>query len=82
MLSRIQIEPEEAEDLKKDLDQMLGYVERLGELELSGVEPFYHPHDLTLRLRPDETEDVAGPRALEGSVGYHNNLVRVPRIIE
>ena len=81
-LSKIEIQADEAEGLKKDLDQMLGYVKRLEELDLSGVEPFYHPHDLTLRVRPDAMEKVIGPKALQGSEGFHNDLVRVPRIIE
>ena len=81
-LSKIEILASEAEGLKKDLDQMLGYVKRLEELDLSGVEPFYHPHDLTLRVRPDSIENVVGPKALHGSEGFHEDLVRVPRIIE
>lgn len=81
-LSRIHISDTEAKDLEKDLEQILKYVERLDELDLSAVEPFYHPHDLTLRLRSDHTETVAGTHAIAGSAGYENRLVRVPRIIE
>jgi len=81
-LSKLHISDAEAKDLEKDLQGILGYVERLDKLDLLDVEPFYHPHDLTLRLRPDQTEKVAGTHAIAGSAGFENRLVRVPRIIE
>jgi aspartyl-tRNA(Asn)/glutamyl-tRNA(Gln) amidotransferase subunit C len=81
-LSRLNISNAEVANLEKDLQQILRYVERLDELDLLDVEPFYHPHDLTLRLRPDETQKVAGTHAIAGSAGFENRLVRVPRIIE
>ena len=81
-LSRLSI-PDEAQDgLENDLEGILSYIQKLDEVDVEGVEPFYHPHDLTLRLRPDRTEQVAGPESLEGSAGYSERLVRVPRIIE
>ena len=82
LLSKMSASPEAQVGLEKDLLQILDYIEKLDEVDVEGVVPFYHPHDLTLRLRPDQATDVAGPQALKGSEGYENRLVRVPRIIE
>ena len=81
-LSKMSVSPEAEASLQKDLQQILGYIEKLDELDVEGVDPFYHPHDLTLRLRADKAADVSGPEALQGSEGYENRLVRVPRVIE
>lgn len=81
-LSKLKVSAEEWAGLEKDLTQILGYMEKLDEVEVNDVEPFYHPHGLTLRLRADRAAEVAGPQALEGSEGYENRLVHVPRIIE
>ena len=57
-LSRLSI-PDEAQDgLENDLEGILSYIQKLDEVDVEGIEPFYHPHDLTLRLR-DRTEQVA-----------------------
>ena len=82
ILSKMSVSPEAEASLQKDLQPILGYIEKLDELDVEGVEPFYHPHDLTLRLRADKAADVSGQQALQGSEGYENRLVRVPRIIE
>ena len=81
-LSRVEVSDIEGGSLQKDLDQILGYIEKLGEVDVSEVAPFYHPHEMTLRLRPDEAQAVAGVNSLKASKGFENRLVRVPRIIE
>ena len=81
-LSKLSVSEAEAERLQKDLDQILGYIKKLDEIDVSQIEAFYHPHDMTLRLRADRVEKVAGTDALTGSRGYEARFIRVPRIIE
>lgn len=56
-LSRLAIADDEVERYRLELAAVLGYVERLRELDLSGVEPLTHVGDEANRL----DDDVPGP---------------------
>ena len=82
-LARLNLTPEELERFGAQLESILGYVEKLNELKLEGVEPTAHVLPVTDRTREDvvapglSAEDVEAfaPEARAGSV-------RVPRILE
>ena len=46
-LARLQLKDDEAENLKEDMNKILGYVETLNELDTSDVEPLEHVIELT-----------------------------------
>jgi len=52
-LGRIRLTPEEAEKTKKDLSNILGYIDMLNELDTSGVEPMSHAFGRTNVFRED-----------------------------
>ncbi len=84
-LARLRLSPEEERTFAEQLSAILGYVEQLKELDVSGVEPMTHAlaagGDVPLRadalqasLPPDEA--LANAPAREGT------YFKVPRIIE
>jgi aspartyl-tRNA(Asn)/glutamyl-tRNA(Gln) amidotransferase subunit C len=81
-LARLRTSDAERAALAAQLERIVGYVELLSEVDVEGVEPMTHAVPLDARRRTDEATDVAGRRALEGSAGYSDGLVRVPRIVE
>lgn len=82
-LARLKVEGEELERLRTQLGRIVGFVEQLREVDVEGVEPMTHAIPLTLPRRADEaSDDVVGRRALEGSAGYEEGLVRLPRVVE
>ncbi|MCR5598557.1 MAG: Asp-tRNA(Asn)/Glu-tRNA(Gln) amidotransferase subunit GatC [Lachnospiraceae bacterium] len=54
ILSKLKLDDEQKEQAKKDLAQMLDYIDQLGELDTEGVEPMTHVHPFTNRFREDE----------------------------
>ena len=54
ILSKLKLDDEQKEQAKKDLAQMLDYIDQLGELDTEGVEPMTHVHSFTNRFREDE----------------------------
>lgn len=52
-LARLAIPKERFEPLRRELAAVLGYVERLRSLDLSGVEPMAHVGETTNRLDED-----------------------------
>jgi aspartyl-tRNA(Asn)/glutamyl-tRNA(Gln) amidotransferase subunit C len=74
----------EAVALQKDLDQILGYVEQLGAVDVEGVEPTYQVHSLHTVVRSDEIKDygVARDDLLKNAPEKEDNLIVVPKVIE
>ena len=82
-LSRIEFSKKELQELKKDLERILGYVEKLGETETLGIKPISHITGLENVGREDETgKTLAGQdEVLEVVPGREGRWVKVPRII-
>ncbi len=82
-LARVALTPEEAQRLGAQLGNILGYVEQLRAVDVSGVEPMSHAFPLVNVTRPDEV--LAGlPRdeALANAPLKSNGLFIVPKIVE
>ena len=62
-----------------ELSQVLDHIEKIGELDLDGVEPTDHVVELENVLRPDEPRE-SGPRErmLEPAPDAADNAFRVP----
>ena len=56
-LARIAITDDDAERLAPELSQILGWIEQLGEVDTSGVEPMTAVIPNSLRLRDDVVTD-------------------------
>lgn len=53
-LARIKISEEEEKSLKKDLSSILEYIDKLNEVDTTGVEPLYQTTGLVNSFRTDE----------------------------
>ncbi len=53
-LARIKIDEKEEKSLKKDLSSILEYIEKLNEVDTTGVEPLYQTTGLVNSFRTDE----------------------------
>ncbi len=54
ILAKLELNDEEKEAAKKDMSEMLDYVNKLNELDVSGVEPMSHSFPITNVMREDE----------------------------
>jgi aspartyl-tRNA(Asn)/glutamyl-tRNA(Gln) amidotransferase subunit C len=52
-LARLTLSEDEARQMQKQLDAILGYMEGLDELDVSDVPPTFHSIPMTAPLRPD-----------------------------
>ena len=82
-LARLALSEEEKELMTRQLDRILGYVDKLKELDTSRVEPTSHVIPLENVMR----EDAVGPSlsqddALANAPDREHPFFRVPRIIE
>jgi aspartyl-tRNA(Asn)/glutamyl-tRNA(Gln) amidotransferase subunit C len=56
-LSRLQFNGAEKEEIKNDLQRMIGFVEKLNELKLDGIAPLLHMSEAVNVLREDVVKD-------------------------
>lgn len=82
-LSNLQLTDSETEDLQKDLGSILKYIEQLGELDTTGIEPTYQVTDLENVWRDDNVIDdhVSREQLLALSPESVNHQVKVPRVL-
>ena len=57
ILAKLSLSPQEKEEAKKDMSRMLDYIDRLNELDTSGVEPMSHIFPLNNVFREDVVEN-------------------------
>jgi aspartyl-tRNA(Asn)/glutamyl-tRNA(Gln) amidotransferase subunit C len=82
-LARISLTPEEEKKLPSQLGNILGYIEKLRELDVSNVEPTAHAVPLVNVTRADETEEcLSQDEALRNAPAKAKGLFIVPKIVE
>jgi aspartyl-tRNA(Asn)/glutamyl-tRNA(Gln) amidotransferase subunit C len=82
-LARISLSPEESQKLGAQLGQILGYIEKLNQLDVSDVEPTAHAVPLVNITRPDEVRpSLSNEEALRNAPAKANGLFVVPKIVE
>jgi len=82
-LARLHLTEEETQRMQGDLNKMLGYFEKLQELDTSGVEEMQRPVALENVMRPDEPGTMfSREEALGLAVETEDGFFKVPRTVE
>ena len=82
-LARLQLTPDEEKKLGAQLGNILGYIEKLNELDVTGVEPTAHAVPMVNVTRPDEIRpSLPHDEALRNAPAQANGLFIVPKIVE
>ncbi|MDZ5696381.1 Asp-tRNA(Asn)/Glu-tRNA(Gln) amidotransferase subunit GatC [Chelativorans sp. M5D2P16] len=82
-LARIAVDDEEASRMTGELNAILGFVEQLGEVDVSDVEPMTSVIPTAIRMRRDEVTD--GGKAEEivaNAPAGDDNFFVVPKVVE
>ena len=82
-LARIDISEDELAPLAGELNAILGFVEQLGEVDVSGVEPMTSVTPMALKQRADEVTD--GDRQadiLTNAPDAREGFFTVPKVVE
>ena len=82
-LARIAMSDEELERLLPELNNILGWVEQLGEVNTDGIEPLTAVIDQKLRLRDDAvTDGDCRDEILANAPEAQHGFFAVPKVIE
>jgi len=82
-LARIRIEDDEVEGYRQELNAILGFVEQLNEVDVSGVEPMTSVTPMALRRREDAVTDGGYPEKIVANAPLsEDNFFMVPKVVE
>lgn len=82
-LSRISMREDEAEAMVPELNKILDWVEQLGEVDVTGVEPMTAVIPNHLRLRDDAvTDGNVRDKVLANAPQHEHGFFTVPKVIE
>lgn len=82
-LSALSLSDSDAQSLQTDLANIIGYIEKLGELDTSGVEPTYQVTGLENVFRDDIVAEsgVYTNELLDGAPESAHNQFKVPKVL-
>ncbi len=82
-LARIAIADEEVEHLAGELNSILAFVEQLGEVDVTGIEPMTSVTPMTMQQRSDIVTDGAiADDILANAPAREDNFFLVPKVVE
>lgn len=83
ILAKLELSGEEKEQAKKDMGSMLDYIDKLGELDTTGVEPMSHVFAVQNVFREDVvTNGDARDEILANAPGEKDGMFMVPKTFE
>jgi len=83
VLARIKIPEPELAPLAGELNNILGWIEQLSEVDTDGVEPMTSVADMSLYQRPDEINDGdCRDKVLANAPNGKGAFYTVPKVIE
>lgn len=82
-LARIAVSDEDAERMTGELNAILGFVEQLNEVDVSGVEPMTSVIPMVMKKRQDEITDGGKPADIVANApATQENFFLVPKVVE
>ena len=82
-LARIAVSDEEAEALKGDLNTILGFVEQLNEVDVTGVEPMTAVIPMRAKMRGDVvTDGEIADKVVANAPAKAEAFFAVPKVVE
>jgi aspartyl-tRNA(Asn)/glutamyl-tRNA(Gln) amidotransferase subunit C len=82
-LSRLYFDKKDEAKMLKSMNEILSWVEKLGEVDTDGVDPLTHMTVEINRMRDDRAEEpLPREKALVNAPAHNEEFFEVPRVIE
>jgi aspartyl-tRNA(Asn)/glutamyl-tRNA(Gln) amidotransferase subunit C len=82
-LSRLSFSGPQKEAIRQDLQRMIAFVDKLSELDTTGVEPLIFMSEEVNRLRNDEVaQSVSHEEALRNAPKKDSDYFRIPKVLD
>lgn len=81
-LARLEVTDTEREELIKDMENILGFMDKLNEVDTTGVEPLVYMTTTVSPLRPDVVkQEITHEEALQNAPKQDGEHFRVAKVI-
>jgi aspartyl-tRNA(Asn)/glutamyl-tRNA(Gln) amidotransferase subunit C len=81
-LSKLEFDDTTKEEIRKDLERMIGFVDKLNEVNTDGIEPLIYVNDEVNVLREDVVKQViTKEEALSNAPTKDSDYIKVPKVI-
>jgi aspartyl-tRNA(Asn)/glutamyl-tRNA(Gln) amidotransferase subunit C len=82
-LAKLHFNDEQKTEIKDDLQKMIAFVEKLNELDTTGIKPLLHMSDEVNVLREDEVKgSISREKALQNAPLHDGQFFKVPKVIK
>lgn len=82
-LARLKFDEAEKQAIKNDLQKMIKFVEKLNELDTTGVEPLLHMSGNVNVLRADDVKgSITREAGLQNAAVHDEHFFKVPKVIK
>jgi aspartyl-tRNA(Asn)/glutamyl-tRNA(Gln) amidotransferase subunit C len=82
LLSRLKFNEEEKKEIRNDLQRMISFVDKLNELDTTGIKPLIHLSDEINVLREDEVKgQINREEAFKNAPVHDGQFFKVPKVI-
>ncbi len=82
-LARLKFDDADKVGIKNDLQKMIQFVEKLNELDTTGVEPLLHMSSNVNVLREDEIKgSISREEGLKNAAMHDDQFFKVPKVIK
>ncbi len=82
-LARLEFNEAEMNSMQEDMEKILGFVDKINELDLEGVEPLIYLNEERNNLREDKSEMIlTKDEALKNAPDKDSDFFRVPKVLK
>lgn len=82
LLARLRFQDEEKEEIKSDLEKMISFIDKLNEVDTTGVEPLLHISENMNVFREDNVQGMCSQNeALKNAPVKDDHFFKVPKVI-
>ena len=82
-LAKLKFDASESEKMKGDLEKMIGFVDKLSEIDTEGIEPLIYLSEEKNVLRVDEvSNEVSQKDALKNAPEKDSDYFKVPTVLK
>jgi aspartyl-tRNA(Asn)/glutamyl-tRNA(Gln) amidotransferase subunit C len=82
-LARLAVAEDEVEDLRRELNAMLAFVEHLADVDVTGIEPMTSVTPMAMKTRKDEVNDGdIADDILANAPAREGHFFIVPKVVE
>ena len=82
-LARLEFEGEKKEAIRKDMENLISFMDKLNEVPTDNVEPLIFMNDEVNKLREDVSEETITQReALKNAPKKDSDYFRIPKVLD